>query len=187
MFFCIFTVPLLFKKELVTLLVGPYQYDKSESNSMYQSVYVYVTSLRQNCGTDLVIKKCLVCFVNYVVSLLPSDNCLQMYLRETVGNFINCAVYITYVFLIICLLILGPIFVPARHGSSVLLYENFTYSRVAKGLYYCSKKSKLKCQAKVKLNENHQLISAKGMHNHEPPPILVPNQHIRSDYWIEKL
>ncbi|CAB3250341.1 unnamed protein product [Arctia plantaginis] len=60
------------------------------------------------------------------------------------------------------------------NGKSVLLYEDYTYSKqgISKPNYYCSRRLSSKCRAKVTIDKLGLVKSAITDHNH-PPPKLV--------------
>lgn len=56
------------------------------------------------------------------------------------------------------------------NSKSIVRYRNYTYSQApGKGNLVCSRKRRGKCNAKLKLNDAGQLVSADTNHNHEPP------------------
>ncbi|XP_073952955.1 uncharacterized protein [Choristoneura fumiferana] len=66
----------------------------------------------------------------------------------------------------------GPIFIPSRRGNKILLFNGYTYnqSHLKCPRYYCTKKYKLSCKAKVKLDKNGSaIVEVLETHNHEPP------------------
>lgn len=61
---------------------------------------------------------------------------------------------------------------------NIILYNNFTYSKVGRTMrhQYCSKKSRNDCRAKLTLREDGSIESAYTCHNHPPPMLMkTPN------------
>ncbi|RVE50160.1 hypothetical protein evm_005183 [Chilo suppressalis] len=63
------------------------------------------------------------------------------------------------------------------NGKSLLLYKEYTYSKRGPSLkhWYCSRKLTLQCGAKIKLNNDKQVVSSDTSHNH-PAPKLYKHQ-----------
>ncbi|KAJ0177667.1 hypothetical protein K1T71_006540 [Dendrolimus kikuchii] len=68
-------------------------------------------------------------------------------------------------------------------GKSVILYRNYTYSRrgVSGKHQYCSRKSTMRCNAKVTLNDDGSIRAAHEIHNHPPPQLMK----LKSGHYIK--
>ncbi|XP_063540208.1 uncharacterized protein LOC134749243 [Cydia strobilella] len=91
----------------------------------------------------------------------------------------NVHLFLRYRSAKICVIVVsGAIFLPSRKGkNNLLLYNSYTYSRGVFGNYYCSKRTVMKCKAKVKLDEiNNIVLVEDGIHNHEPPVFHISSK-----------
>lgn len=60
------------------------------------------------------------------------------------------------------------------NGKTVLLYDNYTFSKQGPSIchQYCSKKLTCKCPAKITLDKLGGIKNANTNHNHPPPKII---------------
>lgn len=63
--------------------------------------------------------------------------------------------------------------IPSGKGRHLIMLKKYTFSQTTKSSRYwsCSKKARLQCTARFKLDEGHNIISYHLEHNHEPPSL----------------
>lgn len=67
------------------------------------------------------------------------------------------------------------VFIPSGHKNKLLMLGGFTFAQNhTKRLWYCSQKRN-GCKAKVRMNEDDQIVYADNNHSHQPPEYHVTN------------
>lgn len=68
-------------------------------------------------------------------------------------------------------------FVPSRRGRPMLLYGNYTYTKVwgtKNGtLWYCSSRSSKNCRAQAIISNDGTMKKIEDEHNHDPPKFHI--------------
>lgn len=71
----------------------------------------------------------------------------------------------------------GPVFIPTGRGKNLLMYNGYTYSHVSGRLYLCSKRTRLNCKAKAKVDrKNLAVVELEECHNHGTRKFVVTNE-----------
>ncbi|CAK1579151.1 unnamed protein product [Parnassius mnemosyne] len=61
-------------------------------------------------------------------------------------------------------------FLPTLGGKTIVMYQNYTFSYVnGKRCLRCSRKLTMKCDARLTLDAQGNIVSALTKHNHPPP------------------
>lgn len=61
-------------------------------------------------------------------------------------------------------------YLPTIGGKTIIMYQNYTFSFVNNKRYLrCSRMFRGKCEARLILDEDGNIVSAKTSHNHPPP------------------
>lgn len=58
--------------------------------------------------------------------------------------------------------------IPTLRGGNLLMWKGYTYSERT-GKYVCSAAKSRKCQARLKLDIDGNIVLVEGLHHHEPP------------------
>ncbi|KAI5646677.1 hypothetical protein NE865_00932 [Phthorimaea operculella] len=53
------------------------------------------------------------------------------------------------------------------------MYNGFTYSHISGRLYLCSKRTRLHCKGKVKVDDLNNIVALEEIHNHDPQQFVV--------------
>ncbi|GBP73771.1 hypothetical protein EVAR_42943_1 [Eumeta japonica] len=51
----------------------------------------------------------------------------------------------------------------------LLVFDNHTFAKKGRRLWYCSKNVKLACKAQVRMDEGGRIVYYNSAHNHDPP------------------
>lgn len=63
--------------------------------------------------------------------------------------------------------------IPTRRGKHLLMYKDFTFSQQNRSRnFYCSKKDE-GCKAKIKLDDNGQILPVSNTVHIHPPPLYI--------------